>query len=539
MKCYTQPDNGSHSGVKTNVASAELIQNLEEIAKIKKGLPARSRGYCSELGLYVQMREAGGMARLQAGGKFRSRINLWRDSPTDFWQVKKYRTGDWESLVEPTLELAEWLEARGGVTSRVKGDFRYSIKGFRSTGELELPERLESFQDDSVLGCLLNSYPEVHGDWDDATAWRLEKELLEYLEANPRHAAAWQALMRMYDIRSRYKEALTALDKAISIAPFETDFFYEAALLYFTAIENAVETNPSRRITGNALTDCSLDALDSSYEEARATCIKYLTNVLESKRPDSKRYKQRVGQLLGWCMATPIQNPNESYEADEIPSYSTSMIPTDFEYKNATQSKFSFCEYLAFGSVKVVGTPGRGVDMDQAIRLTVLQLLLGMSMARRYPNKAKIELIKEPFPSPSDGVDIVRLQRHAASLRGLRGDDALLYAVEKGFESDLERWRGLGEDGGWILMHVLMRLTPVSSLGQGREVSEVGGDVLFESLFGAMRDGIAYILFLSSQSHLDEFERKLETLYTGSAELVDASLDASLEAYEKTHGVIQ
>ena len=128
------------------------------------------------------MREARGMARLQAGGKFRSRIDLWRDSPTDFWQVKKYRTGDWERLVEPTLELAEWLEARGGVTSQVKSDFRYSIKGFRSTGELELPVRLESFQDDSVLGCLLNSYPEVHGDWDDATARKLEKELLEYLE---------------------------------------------------------------------------------------------------------------------------------------------------------------------------------------------------------------------------------------------------------------------------------------------------------------------------------------------------------------------
>ena len=521
------------------MASAELIENLEEIARIKKGLSASSGGWCSELGLHVQMREAAGMVRLQAGGKFRSRIDLWRESPTDSWQVRRYRSGDWELLVEPTLRLVTWLAVRGSVTSMVKGDFKYAVKIFRSTGELELPERLDSFPDDSILGRLLEPFSESHGDWDDTKARGVERELLRYLEVNPRHIAAWQALMRIYILQSRYNESLTALDKAISIAPFETEFYYEAALIYFTAVKNAVRAEPTTGVTGRTLMDCSLDALEFSYEEARAACVKHLKMVLRSKRPDSRRLKKEAGWMLGWCLGSPIQNPNESYEAEGNPFYSTSTIPTDFEYTNPTQSRFSFCEYLAVGSVKVVGTLGSSVGMDQAIRLTVFQLLLGMSMARRYPNKAKIELIKEPFPSPADGVDIVRLQRHAASLRGFSGNEALLYAVEKGFESDLERWRGLGEDGGWILMHVLMRLTPVSSLGQGRQVSEVGGDILFESLFGAMRDGMAYILFLPSQSHLDEFEWKVETLYMGSAELVDTSLDVSLEAYEKAHGVIQ
>ncbi len=64
-------------------------------------------------------------------------------------------------------------------------------------------------------------------------------------------------------------------------------------------------------------------------------------------------------------------------------------------------------------------------------------------------------------------------------------------------------------------------------------------DLLFESLFGAMKDGIAYILFLPKESHLDEFEQKLKTLYVGGSELVDVSLDEAIKAYEKAHGVIQ
>ena len=127
--------------MKTNMASAELIQNLEEIAKIKKELPYRSRGWCSELGLYVQMREARGMARLQAGGQFRSRIDLWRESPNDSWQVRKYRPGEWERLVEPSLELARWLKVRGGLPKRAKKKFQYAIKSFSNSGNLVLPER--------------------------------------------------------------------------------------------------------------------------------------------------------------------------------------------------------------------------------------------------------------------------------------------------------------------------------------------------------------------------------------------------------------
>ncbi len=32
------------------------------------------------------------------------------------WKVKKYNTGDWEDLVNPTLDIAFWLQMYGGAT---------------------------------------------------------------------------------------------------------------------------------------------------------------------------------------------------------------------------------------------------------------------------------------------------------------------------------------------------------------------------------------------------------------------------------------
>ena len=149
------------------MALTELIQTLEEIAKIKESLPFRSRGWCNELGLFVQMREAAGMVNVKAGGKFRSRIELWRESPGSPWQVKKYRPGGWEGLVEPTLKLAKWLEPRGGLAEPVKKKFRDAIKSFQRSGNLVLPEGIDSFPVSSELGRILGMYPAPAMDWDD------------------------------------------------------------------------------------------------------------------------------------------------------------------------------------------------------------------------------------------------------------------------------------------------------------------------------------------------------------------------------------
>ena len=61
----------------------------------------------NELGLYVQMKSWKGMTSLKASGKFISRINLYQQREGEKWEVKKYKPGEWERSVKPTLELAE------------------------------------------------------------------------------------------------------------------------------------------------------------------------------------------------------------------------------------------------------------------------------------------------------------------------------------------------------------------------------------------------------------------------------------------------
>jgi len=130
--------------VKVNEELEELLNKLETIGKIKDSLPLNQRGWCNILGLYVQIREAANMSRLQAGAKLNSNIDAWQDySSTELsnkWIVKKYNSGDWERLVEPTLEIASWLDTHGGLHEEYMDSFNRAIQVFDKEGHLELPE---------------------------------------------------------------------------------------------------------------------------------------------------------------------------------------------------------------------------------------------------------------------------------------------------------------------------------------------------------------------------------------------------------------
>ena len=144
--------------------SQELIDDLVKIGTIKNGVPIRYRGMFSELGLYVQMRSRMGMTSLKAGGMFISKINLWQQRPGDKWQVKKYKPGEWEARVKPTVELAVWLiktEGWGGKKSEL--DFKEATQRFKKTGVLELPstEEVEYFKAMLDLRQIHNAAAEV------------------------------------------------------------------------------------------------------------------------------------------------------------------------------------------------------------------------------------------------------------------------------------------------------------------------------------------------------------------------------------------
>jgi hypothetical protein len=134
-----------------------LLGRLQLIGNKKNELPLNARGWCNSLGLFVQLKEKGNMTRLQAGDKYHSQIDAWLDfspgadntfSPPDsdsifsrsFWKVKKYSPGDWEKLVDPTLDIAYWLGIHGGLHEKHADAFNRAIEIFKKEGYLELPQ---------------------------------------------------------------------------------------------------------------------------------------------------------------------------------------------------------------------------------------------------------------------------------------------------------------------------------------------------------------------------------------------------------------
>ncbi len=125
----------------------ELLNKLETIGDTKNTLPLNTREWCNSLGLYVQLREIArgmtDMARLRAGERNYSRIDAWKEQHSiEFgtkWKVKKYNSGDWEKLVDPTLEIANWLSTCGGLSEEYVDSFNRAIEVFKREGQLKLP----------------------------------------------------------------------------------------------------------------------------------------------------------------------------------------------------------------------------------------------------------------------------------------------------------------------------------------------------------------------------------------------------------------
>jgi len=118
----------------------ELLEKLDTIGKMKDALPLNARGWCNSLGLFVQLREKGGLWRLEAGdNKYHSKIDAWRDYSFE-WKVKKYDPGDWLSLINPTLDIANWVSEQGGLPEEYADSFNKAVELFKKEGHLKLPD---------------------------------------------------------------------------------------------------------------------------------------------------------------------------------------------------------------------------------------------------------------------------------------------------------------------------------------------------------------------------------------------------------------
>lgn len=110
--CDAKEDEMGIFGAKQATYSPDplLVERLEFIGEFKNRSPLATKGIFNILGLYVQRHGLMGVERLDAGSSpNRSSFAATRDREDRQWKIKKYEPGEWEKLVEPTLEIADWM----------------------------------------------------------------------------------------------------------------------------------------------------------------------------------------------------------------------------------------------------------------------------------------------------------------------------------------------------------------------------------------------------------------------------------------------
>ncbi|MCH9036549.1 MAG: tetratricopeptide repeat protein [Chloroflexi bacterium] len=218
-------------------ADQELANKLEEIGMIKNQLPFKYRGLCNELGFFVQLREIRGMTSLKAGGKYRSKIHLWKESPTDSWWMKMFVPGEWENLVEPSLTRAkqvlftteltrELLNSLGGVLDAPEPD-----QALHQRHKLKIENWMAANGEDEELLTMLGLLCLRLEDYQAAEA-AYKKALI----LNPQSEESLTRLGIVYFRLEDYQAGEAAYKKAITLNPQSEESHIALGVLYMAAI---------------------------------------------------------------------------------------------------------------------------------------------------------------------------------------------------------------------------------------------------------------------------------------------------------------
>ena len=239
-----------------------ILFGLETIGVIKNGLPLRQRGWCNELGLFVQLNLA--LQTLLAGGKYRNRIGFHWRSQEDDWQVDRFRHGTWEALVQPSLFLAEWLRDRSGLPSYLEQDLAGAVGRFKAGREFQLPVSARTIGEGPLA-----SAAQIDFRVDEFDFVAAEPGLREYLDQHPDNPTARDALREVLFQKRDFKAALGQGLEAMKLAPKDGDIHFEVAKLYFAALTN--ESRIRRGATNDTpdeLRGCTLYELGCSIDDA-------------------------------------------------------------------------------------------------------------------------------------------------------------------------------------------------------------------------------------------------------------------------------
>jgi hypothetical protein len=124
---------------KVEAVNADIVSIINKIGHLKLELPATQRGWCSQLGLYVQMNDDMGHGKLEAGYKWKSFFLAERfDFLEDEWEVKKYVNGEWERLAIPSLRVTKWIAQMGGMPEELGRPFETLASHFRDSGDTNI-----------------------------------------------------------------------------------------------------------------------------------------------------------------------------------------------------------------------------------------------------------------------------------------------------------------------------------------------------------------------------------------------------------------
>ena len=124
------------------------------------------------------------------------------------------------------------------------------------------------------------------------------------------------------------------------------------------------------------------------------------------------------------------------------------------------------------------------------------------------------------------------------------GDETTLRSIERDLKTKdmLFTREGLGDS--WKLMQILSRLGKETPASSRIEDETVESRIASDAMFGAIKDGIGFGLFISPfgtpiRSLIRAVPEEFMRHHIGDTEWIDHLLDACIESYEETYGVIQ
>ena len=157
---------------------------------------------------------------------------------------------------------------------------------------------------------------------------------------------------------------------------------------------------------------------------------------------------------------------------------------------------------------------------------------MGVAFARKYPSKARAILVREEVPH---AIKRIEFRIHNEPYFRLKcGEEELLEMHQSEWSRDLQRAERESTGYGWLLGKVYARFEPgligKDSLDQADLVA---------ALVMAIRDGIAFGLFVTNDQALMGFYQKAEQIAEHDSQEEALFVEQTLKSYEAHYGTIK